>query len=189
MDTVNFTRMEDGTKEEYEFLARHESEFADAAADRLLEHLRSLENSLSGYRVSRLEHSLQTATRAHRDGADTEMVVAALLHDIGDNLAPWNHGEMAAAILRPYVSEKTHWVIKHHGIFQGYYYFHHLGMDRNLREEHADSPHYQDCVDFCAKWDQTSFDPEYDSEPLEFFEPMLREVFSRTPFHHPEADL
>ncbi len=181
MKTVSFTKMEHGTREDYQFLARHEHEFANRTADRVLEHLNSLENSFSGYRVTRLEHALQSATRAHRDGADEETVVAALLHDIGDSLAPFNHGELAAAILRPYVSERTYWILRHHGIFQGYYFFHHLGMDRNARDRFKGHPHYQACADFCAQWDQCSFDPDYDSESLEFFEPMVRRIFAREP--------
>ena len=128
------------------------------------------------------EHSLQSATRAHRDGADEETVVAALLHDIGDLLAPHNHSELAAAVLRPYVSERTYWVVRQHGLFQSYYYAHHMGGDRNARDRYIDHPWYQDAVDFCHRWDQSSFDPEYESLPLEFFEPMVRRIFAREPF-------
>ena len=181
MKTVSFTSMEHGTEEDYKFLAIHEREFSDATADRVLEHLKSLENSFSGYKITRLEHALQTATRAYRDSAGEEMVVAALLHDIGDHLAPFNHGELAAAILKPYVSERTYWILKHHGVFQGYYFFHHVGMDRNARDTYKGHPHYQACADFCADWDQASFDPDYDSEPLAFFEPMVRRIFAREP--------
>ncbi len=181
MKAVSFARMEDGSKDDYEFLARYERSFADSTADRVLEHLNGLENSFSGYQVTRLEHALQTATRAYRDGAGEEMVVAALLHDIGDCLAPYNHGEMAASILKPYVSERTCWIIRHHGVFQGYYFFHHLGMDRDARDRFMGHPHYQACADFCAAWDQCSFDPGYDSEPLAFFEPMVRRIFAREP--------
>ena len=181
MKTVSFTSMEHGTEEDYKLLAAHEREFAAATADRVLEHLKNLENSFSGYKITRLEHALQTATRAHRDGADEEMVVAALLHDIGDHLAPYNHGELAASILKPYVSERTYWILKYHGVFQGYYFFHHLSMDRNARDRFKGHPHYQACAAFCADWDQSSFDPEYESEPLNFFEPMVRRIFAREP--------
>ena len=122
-----------------------------------------------GYQVDRYTHSLQSATRAESDGADEETVVCALLHDLGDVIAPDNHSEVIASILRPYISEKNHWVLKHHGLFQGYYYFHHIGGDRNARERYKDHPFYQDCVDFCEKWDQTSFDPDYPTLPLEYF--------------------
>jgi predicted HD phosphohydrolase len=171
-----------GTREDYELLDRLEAQFASGTADRVLDQLRGLAGSLAGYQVDRLEHSLQSATRAHRDGADEEMVVAALLHDIGDLLAPHNHSEMAAAVLRPYVSERTYWVIRQHGLFQTYYYAHHMGGDRNARDRYLDHPWYQDAVDFCHQWDQPSFDPAYESLPLEFFEPIVRRVFAREPF-------
>lgn len=180
--TVSFTSMAAGTREDYELLERLEAQFASSTADRVLEQLKGLAGSLAGYKVDRLEHSLQSATRAYRDGAEEEMVVAALLHDIGDLLAPHNHSEMAAAVLRPYVSERTYWIVRQHGLFQSYYYAHHMGGDRNARDRYIDHPWYQDAVDFCHRWDQSSFDPEYDSLPLEFFEPMVRRVFAREPF-------
>ena len=180
--TVSFTNMAAGTREDYELLERLEAQFAAGTADRVLDQLRGLAGSLAGYKVDRLEHSLQSATRAYRDGADEEIVVAALLHDIGDLLAPHNHSEVAAAVLRPYVSERTYWVIRQHGLFQSYYYAHHMGGDRNARDRYIDHPWYQDAVDFCHRWDQPSFDPEYESLPLEFFEPMVRRLFAREPF-------
>ena len=131
-----------------------------------------------GYQVDRYTHSLQTASRALRDGADEETVVCALLHDIGDVLAPDNHSAVAAAILRPFVGERNHWVVQHHGLFQGYYYFHHRGEDRNARDRYRGHPHYQACVDFCERWDQQSFDPDYPTLPLTRFEPMVRRVFA-----------
>ena len=180
--TVSFTSMAAGTREDYELLERLETEFAASTADRVLEQLRGLAGSLGGYKVDRLEHSLQSATRAYRDDAGEEMVVAALLHDIGDLLSPHNHSELAAAVLRPYVSERTYWIVRQHGLFQSYYYAHHFGNDRNARDRYKDHPWYQDAVDFCHRWDQSSFDPEYESLPLEFFEPMVRRVFGREPF-------
>ena len=183
-DTVAFTSMAEGTREDYELLDSLEEEFARGTADRVLEMLRGLAGSLSGYKIDRLEHSLQSATRAYRDDADEEMVVAALLHDIGDLLSPFNHSELAAAVLRPYVSERTYWIVRHHGLFQSYYYAHHTGGDRNARDAYRDHPWYQDTVDFCHKWDQSSFDPAYESLPLEFFEPMVHRIFARQPFSH-----
>ena len=180
--TVSFTSMAAGTREDYELLERLEAEFAAGTADRVLAQLRGLAGSLGGYKIDRLAHSLQSATRAYRDGADEETVVAALLHDIGDLLSPHNHSELAAAALRPYVSERTYWIVRQHGFFQSYYYAHHFGNDRNARDKYVDHPWYQDAVDFCHKWDQSSFDPEYESLPLEFFEPMVRRIFSREPF-------
>ncbi len=186
MRNVRFTRMQDGTREEYEFLDRMEEAYASGLADRILDSLRKLENGISGYRISRLQHSLQGATRAHRAGESEEMVIAALLHDIGDELAPYSHSELAAAMLRPYVSEKIYWIVKHHGIFQMYYYAHHIGGDRNSREIYKDNPWYADAIDFCHNYDQNCFDPDYASEPLEFFEPMLRRIFARPRFEDAE---
>ncbi len=177
MDQVTFTRMDQGTKEEYDFLARLEAEELATFADRVLGWLAEMDGP-SGYRITRLEHSLQAATRAHRAGADEEMVVCALLHDVGDVLAPANHSAVAAEMLRPYVSDDSYWIIRHHGLFQGYYYFHHYGQDRNARDRYRDHPLYQATVDFCEKYDQVSFDPDYDWEPLEFFEPMVRRVLA-----------
>ncbi|HJP06760.1 MAG: peptidase [Acidiferrobacteraceae bacterium] len=177
MEVVGFKRMADGSREDYEFLGEMERKFVDGLPDRILTQLRLLSESFSGYPVSRLEHSLQSATRAHRAEETEEMVVAALVHDIGDVLAPMSHSEMAASILRPFVSEKTYWIIKYHGLFQMYYYAHHLGGDRNARARFAEHRWYNDAVRFCEEYDQNCFDPEYDSEPLEFFEPMLRRLF------------
>ena len=179
---VTFTSMAEGTQEDYELLERLEDEFAKGTADRVLAMLRGLAGSLSGYRIDRLEHSLQCATRAHRDGAGEEIVVAALLHDIGDLLSPFNHSELAAAVLRPYVSDRTYWIVLHHGLFQSYYYAHHTGGDRHARDAYRDHPWYQDTVEFCHRWDQPSFDPDYVNLPLEFFEPMVRRIFGRAPF-------
>ena len=181
-ETVSFTSMAAGTKEDYEMLERLEAEFAASTADRVLEQLRGLAGSLGGYKIDRLEHSLQSATRAYRDDADEEMVVAALLHDIGDLLSPHNHSALAAEVLRPYVTERVYWIVRQHGLFQSYYYAHHFGDDRNARDRYIDHPWYQDTVDFCGRWDQSSFDPEYESLPLKFFEPMVRRIFAREPF-------
>ena len=174
--------MQDGSKEEYEFLEAIEAKAAQGLPDRVLEQLKTTKEILGGYAIDRLSHSLQSATRAYRDDRDTEYVVMALLHDIGDGLAPYSHGEYGAAILRPYVSERTYWIVKNHGIFQAYYYAHHLGMDRYARERFKESPHYESAIEFCEKYDQNCFDPDYENLPIEFFEPMVREVFSRQPF-------
>ena len=181
MSKVQFTQMKHGSKEDYELLSKFEKEFAEKLPDRILEALLNLGDSMDGYQVSRLEHSLQSATRAERDGADEEMIVATLLHDIGDSLAPFNHSQLVASVLRPYVSEKVYWIMLHHGLFQEYYYAHHIGRDRNARDQFKDHQYYQEAVDFCERWDQKSFDPEYESFPLEHFEPMVRNVFSKEP--------
>jgi len=181
---VSFRRMEDGTREDYLLLDESERRYAEGLGGRVLECLKTLDHTLFGYQVSRLQHSLQTATRALRDGADEEMIAAALLHDIGDELAPYNHSAMAAAILQPYVRAEVTWIVAHHGLFQNYYYVHHLGGDRYARERLRDHPWYAACVHFCAAWDQCSFDPDYPHERLEYFEPIVRRIFARAP-HDP----
>ncbi|MFB4313264.1 HD domain-containing protein [Actinomadura sp. 21ATH] len=178
--TVTFTRMDDATPAEMELIR-------DEAAAHKAEHwmnnvlglLKAMKGHTFGYRVDRYEHSLQSATRAHRDGARLDIVVAALLHDIGDDLCPDNHSEVAAAILRPVLDEEAWWIVKHHGLFQTYHYGEKLGMPRDGRDAYRDSPYFDACAHFCAAYDQASFDPGYDSEDLEFFMPMLREVFGR----------
>ena len=182
MKKVSFTEMKKGTKEDYLFLDKYEKDFANKTAERILKFMSNLTETLEGYQISRLEHSLQSATRAYKNKESEEMVVAALLHDIGDELAPMNHSEYAAAILKPYVSEKTHWIIEKHGEFQMYYYAHHLGGNRNKRDEYKDHKYYQATIDFCEKYDQSSFDPNYKSLPLEFFKPMVKKIFSRKPY-------
>lgn len=178
MEAVSFTRMSDGTAEEFAHLAALEGREVARFPGRVLGWLSAMDEP-SGYQVTRLEHSLQSATRAHRAGEDEETVVCALLHDIGDIIAPANHSQAAAALLRPYVSERNHWIVKHHGLFQGHYYFHHTGGDRDARDRYLDHPYYQATVDFCAHYDQNCFDPAYDWEPLEFFEPMVRRILRR----------
>ena len=182
MKKVSFTEMKNGTKDDYLFLDRHEKNFASKTADRILKFMSGLTETLEGYQISRLEHSLQTATRAHKNGESEEMVVAALLHDIGDELAPMNHSEYAAAILKPYVSERTHWIVEKHGEFQMFYYAHHLGGDKNKRDKYKGHKYYQATIDFCEKYDQNSFDPNYKSLPLDFFKPMVKKIFSRKPY-------
>jgi predicted HD phosphohydrolase len=178
MADTTFTRMQDATREDYKLIGRHSLEFFAGLPDRILRHLELLDSDTGGYAVTRLTHSLQTATRAERDGRDEEYVVCALLHDIGDTLASANHSELAATILQPFVSEENHWIVKHHGVFQGYYFFHHFGLDRNAREAYRGHPVFGECAAFCARYDQNSFDPGYDTLPLAHFEPAVRKVFA-----------
>ena len=177
-DQTHFTAMRDGTREDYEIVGRHNVEFFQGLPDRVLTHLRILASDTGGYAVDRLTHSLQTATRAQRDGRDDEYVACALIHDVGDTLASMNHADLAATILEPFVSDKNHWIVKHHGIFQGYYFFHHMGLDRNMRDRFRDHEWFRDCAEFCEKYDQNSFDPEYDTLPLKAFEPVVRALFA-----------
>ncbi|WP_298172221.1 HD domain-containing protein [Novosphingobium sp.] len=178
-ERAQFHSMEEGTQEDWAIIARDYVGFAAGLPDRVLAHLKLLDGDFGGFPIDRLTHSLQTATRAHRDGRPESYVVMALLHDIGDTLGSYNHPEIAAAILQPFVSEEEHWICRNHGAFQGYYYFHYLGIDRNVREKHRDNPHFDACAEFCAKYDQSAFDPDYDTLPLDFFEPMVRRVLAR----------
>jgi predicted HD phosphohydrolase len=176
---VSFTRMEDGTREDYLLLDQSERDYASALPEHILTALRKLDHSLDGYRVSRLEHCLQTATRARIDGADDELLAAALIHDIGDELAPYNHAEIAAGVIRPYVRAEVTWIVEQHGLFQTYYYAHHLGGNRHARERLRGHPWFDACAAFCERWDQVSFDPDYPTQPLVEFEPVIHRIFGR----------
>jgi predicted HD phosphohydrolase len=179
---VAFRQMKDGTAQEYLMLREREAVFIARTGERLLAELRRQhDDTLEGYRITRLEHALQCATRARRDGASDEWIVAALFHDIADGIAPENHDRAAAEILRPYVGEPVYWVVRHHGLFQMYYYGHHYGWNRDAREAYRDHPHFQLCVDFCEKWDQASFDETYPSDDLASFIPVVARVFPTTP--------
>ncbi len=182
MKTVSFSQMKDGTQEDYDLLEPLEHEYIAQLPQRLLAALEDLANSLSGYKINRLEHSLQSATLAWRSGADIDWVVCALLHDIGDGLAPYSHDKLAAEIVRPFVREQCTWVVENHFDFQKYYFNHFYGGNRNVREKHQGNPYYDDCVDFCELWDQAAFNPDYANLPLSFFAPMLESVFTRKPF-------
>ncbi len=186
MKTVSFVRMEDGSREEYLFLAELKEKHDQGSADRVLACLDGLKEGPSGYQIDRYQHSLQTATRAMRDGADEELVVCALLHDIGDNLAPHNHAAFAAEVLRPYVSHENNWLVEKHGIYKGYYFWHHYGEDQNAREKYRGHPAFERTALFCERWDQTAFDPAYDTHSIDAFEPMVRRIFAREPFKHAE---
>jgi len=181
---VSFTRMDRGSAEDFQLLARLEEAERPRTAERVLSLLEGLREASSGYRVDRLTHSLQTATRALHDEADEESVVCALLHDIGDLHAPDNHAAFAATILAPYVSERSEWIVRHHGIFQGYYYAHHWGRDRHARERFRAHRWFADCARFCERWDQVSFDPDYDTLELETFVPMVERIFARPSFEN-----
>ncbi|MBD3730790.1 MAG: HD domain-containing protein [Sphingomonadales bacterium] len=173
-----FREMKEGTAQDWGIIASHFPSFAAGLADRVLDHLRLLDGDFGGFPVDRLEHSLQTATRAHRDGRDERYVVMALLHDIGDTLGTYNHPDVAAAILKPFVTEEQHWICQHHGYFQGYYFWQYIGMDQNAREQFRGHQWFDACAEFCEKYDQAAFDKDYASESLEFFEPIVRRVFA-----------
>jgi predicted HD phosphohydrolase len=174
-----FREMVHGSQDDWMIIAGSALEFNRKLPDRVLAHLRLLDGDFGGYAVDRLTHSLQTATRAHREGRDEEYVVCALLHDIGDTLGSMNHADIAAAILKPFVSEQNLFMVEQHAIFQGYYFFEFLGLDKNARERFRDHRWFDYTSEFCEKYDQNSFDPDYDTMPLEAFEPMVRNVFRR----------
>jgi predicted HD phosphohydrolase len=176
---ARFSSMKEGTEADWSIIGSHFMDFAAALPDRVLAHLKLLDGDYGGFPIDRLQHSLQTATRAHRAGESEPYVVMALLHDIGDTLGSYNHPEIASAILKPFVDEKLHWIAEQHGIFQGYYFFHHLGMNRDMREAFRGHEHFEDTARFCELYDQSAFDPAYESAPLDFFEPMVRRVFAR----------
>jgi predicted HD phosphohydrolase len=179
-DKVSFTAMEQGTQADYDLVIAHDASIVTGQADRVLDWLKAMDGD-SPYQISRLDHSLQTATRAERDGADEETIFCALLHDIGEILAPANHSQAAAALVAPYVSRKNHWIVNHHGLFQGYYWFQFIGADPNARNQFRENEYFEACADFCARWDQRSFDPAYETQPLEYFEPLVRQIFAREP--------
>ena len=174
--------MDEGTADDYRLLHQLETQYRSALPDRLLKALEGLDDSLAGYQVSRLTHSLQTATRAEADGADIELIVAALVHDLGDDLAPENHSQLAAAIIRPYVREEVTWILEMHGVFQMKYYADKMGLNPDERDRWANHPWFVSCERFCRDWDQMAFDPHYATKPLSYFAPMLREIFSRPAF-------
>ena len=175
-ERARFHAMTEGTSDDWMAIARASQGYAMELPERLIAHLKLLAGDCGGFAVDRLEHSLQTATRAHKDGRDEEYVVCALLHDIGDVLGPRNHADIAAAIVQPFVSEENHWMVANHGIFQGYYFFHHLGLDRDMREQFRGHPAFEHTAQFCHLYDQNSFETGYDTMPLEAFVPMMRRV-------------
>jgi len=177
-ESAKFHAMTEGTAEDWAIIGKSMAPFVKDLPNRVLSHLKMLDGDCGGFAVDRLEHSLQTATRAFKDGRDEEYVVCALLHDMGDILGPRNHADIAAAILKPFVSEQNHWMVEQHGIFQGYYFFHYIGLDREAREQHRGHPAFEHTAQFCHLYDQAAFDPAYESMPLSAFERMVQRVFS-----------
>lgn len=178
-ELAKFHAMVDGTAEDWSLIAASDAEFFKGLPDRLLSHLKLLGGDYGGFAVDRLTHSLQTATRAYRAGRDDEYVFCALVHDIGDTLGPANHAEVAAAIVAPFVSEQNRWMVEKHDVFQGYYFFHFIGLDRELRERYRGHEWFDYTAEFCSEYDQVSFDPTYDTLPLEHFEPLVRAQLRR----------
>jgi predicted HD phosphohydrolase len=183
-ERAGFRAMTQATQEDWLKIATAAVPFNKELPSRVLSHLRLLEGDCGGFAVDRLEHSLQAATLAHRDNMGDEYVVCALLHDIGDTLASYNHAELGATILKTFVSDENWWMLQHHGIFQGYYFFHYLGLDRNMREQFRGHPCFERTAAFCARHDQNAFDPGYDTMPLEAFVPMVHRVME-----HPKRSI
>jgi predicted HD phosphohydrolase len=171
--------MQDSTQDDWKLIAGEFMQFTQTLPDRVIAHLKLLDGDYGGFPVDRYTHGLQTATRALRDGRDDEYVVCALVHDIGDTLGTFNHPDIAAAILKPFVSEANLWMVQNHGIFQGYNFFHHIGMDRHMRDMFKDQPHYARTEEFIALYDDPAFDASYDTLPIETFVPMLRKVMAQ----------
>ena len=176
---ANFTRMQDSTQPDWQIIGGEFMQFSKSLPDRVLAHLKLLEGDYGGFPIDRYSHCLQTATRALRDGRDEEYVVCALLHDIGDTLGTFNHPDIAAAILKPFVSDANLWMVQHHGIFQGYNFFHHIGLDRNMRDAFKGQPHYTHTEEFVALYDDPAFDAKAETLPISSFEPMVRRVLAQ----------
>ena len=176
---ATFLRMQDSTQADWQLIGGEFMQFTTGLPDRVIKHLQILEGDYGGFPVDRYTHSLQTATRALRDGRDEEYVVCALLHDIGDTLGSFNHPDIAAAILKPFVSDENHWMVQHHGIFQGHYFFHHIGLDRNLRDNFKAHPSYERTAEFCELYDNPAFDPKAETLSIEEFTPMLRRLMAQ----------
>ena len=177
-DRAQFTRMDQSTQEDWALIVPEAMKMARGLPDRVLAHLQLLDGDYGGFPVDRLTHSLQTATLAMKDGREEEYVVCALLHDIGDTLGSFNHPDIAAAILKPFISEANHWMIQNHGIFQGYNFFHHIGLNRDMRDMFAASPHYARTAEFVELYDNPAFDPTTETFPLSTFEPMVRRLMA-----------
>ena len=177
-DRATFTSMADSTAEDWQLIAGHAADHMGGLPDRVLAHLRLLDGDFGGFAVDRLTHSLQTAARAERAGRDDAYVLCAPLHDIGDTLGAFNHADIAAAIVKPFVSPELHWMVEQHAMFQGYYFFHHLGLDRDLREQHRGHPQFDLTAEFCAEFDSPAFDPSYPTPPLEHYEPLVRSMMA-----------
>ena len=177
-EKMHFRRMDEGTDEDFQILKRVHERSLQELPDRLFVLLDDLGKD-TAYNITRRDHCLQTATRALRDGKDEEYVVVALLHDICESLGPFNHGEVIGAILRPFISRDNCFLLEHHGLFQTYFFASHLGLDPNARDRFKGDPAYDRTVEFCAKYDEVSFDPAYRNEPLSTFEPMVRRLLAK----------
>jgi predicted HD phosphohydrolase len=179
---TTFTRMDESTAEQWSVIGAETVANGARIAEHVLTLLRALGGITDGFAVDQLTHCLQTATRAERAGADDEMVVAALCHDIGKYVSISNHPAIAAEMLKPFVRDDVYHVIRVHQDFQGKHYYAHFGRDRDARERYRDEPWFDVAARFADDWDQVAFDPGYDTLPLEHFEGRLRRVFGTSRF-------
>ncbi len=175
---ATFNHMEESTKEDWGLIVPEAMKMARTLPDRVITHLQLLDGDYGGFPIDRYSHSLQTATLAMKDGRDEEYVVCALLHDIGDTLGSFNHPDIAAAILKPFVSEANLWMVQNHGIFQGYNFFHHIGLNRDMRDMFFGHAHYEHVAEFIEHYDNPAFDPTGEIFPISTFEPMLRRLMA-----------
>lgn len=175
--TATFSSMKESTLEDWKIIGSHYEQYKQDLPNRVINHLKLLAGDFGGFPIDRLQHSLQTATHAFKAGESEEYIICALLHDIGDTLGAYNHADIAAAILKPFVSEENHWMVEKHAIFQGYYFFHHIGLDRNMREMFRGHKYFERTAIFCETYDNIAFNKNMESLPLEFFLPMLHRLF------------
>lgn len=175
---TSFKKMSDSSAEDWQHIMQEQMAFMAGLPDRVLNHLKLLDQDYGGFPVDRLQHCLQTAELAAEAGEDEEYIVCALLHDIGDTLGSTNHADVGAAILQPFISEANHWMIKNHAVVQGYNFFHYIGMDRNMRDQLQGSEHYQRTLDFVNNYDDLAFDASKPKLSLDLFEPMVKKVLS-----------
>jgi predicted HD phosphohydrolase len=178
-ERAGFTRMDESTQVDWQIIGGEFMQFAKGLPDRVLAHLKLLEGDYGGFPIDRYTHCLQTATLALKDGRSDEYVVCALLHDIGDTLGSFNHPDIAAAVLKPFVNEADLFMVQNHGIFQGYNFFHYIGMDRNLRDNFRSSPHYSHTEEFVELYDNRAFDAALETLPISQFEPIVRRVMAQ----------
>lgn len=177
--STNFKKMSDSSADDWQHIMGEQKQFMGGLADRILSHMNLLNGDYGGFPIDRLQHCLQTAELAAEAGEDTQYVVCALLHDIGDTLGSTNHADVSAAILQPFISEENHWMVKNHAVVQGYNFFHYLGLDRNMREKFSDHPHYERTLRFVDLYDDLAFDDSKNKLELSLFEPLVREVFAK----------
>ena len=175
---THFKSFSESTADDWQIIVGEQKKFMTGLPERILQHLQLLDGDYGGFPIDRLQHCLQTAELAAEAGEDDEYVVCALLHDIGDTLGSYNHADVGAVILQPFVSEANHWMVKHHGIFQGYNFFHHLGMDRDMRDQFKDSGHYDHTARFIENYDNLAFDSSKPALSLDLFAPMVRKVLA-----------